>query len=183
MLCWNHFLGDNFKQELPCSMKTINEFSFVIVNYLELLGFLIIWWLIRNIRNDLNIKMEVTVAIIFWALFSMIYFILSIVLKLTDTNKTIDSKEYKNNSTIIFTIILLRDYSVLFATTLFSLYMLIIKPHKTYPRLFEGKLIVLDSETALNSCTPFRFFTHFINTHSPKNLVHLRVYSIIRIYE
>lgn len=55
-------------------MQFANSIVFIIFNWVEIGGFAIAFWLIRNIKNELNIKVEVQTILICWTLFSTFYF-------------------------------------------------------------------------------------------------------------
>ena len=40
-------------------MQTANALIFVFLNWMEIAGFAIVFWLVRNIKNELNVKSEV----------------------------------------------------------------------------------------------------------------------------
>lgn len=44
---------------VPCGMKLTNEIMFVVLNWAEIIGFAFLFWIIRNIKNELNVKREV----------------------------------------------------------------------------------------------------------------------------
>lgn len=86
--CWNSFIkvqnkSNNLKftiDSIPCGMKLTNSIMFVVLNWAEVAGFALLFWLIRGIKNELNVKREVQVVLLCWGLFSVIYF--SLVIKL-----------------------------------------------------------------------------------------------------
>ena len=57
-------------------MKVINEVMYVFLNWAEIIGFALLFWLVRNIKNELNVKREVQAVLLFWGFFSLIYFVL-----------------------------------------------------------------------------------------------------------
>lgn len=61
-------------------MLALNNISFILLNWLEIVGFVFMYWKIRKIRNELNIKAELAVIMLFWSIFSIIYFILKFLL-------------------------------------------------------------------------------------------------------
>jgi hypothetical protein len=61
-----------------CSMELANQLLFIIINWVEILGIAVAFWLIRNIKNELNVKLEVQTILIFWTFFSVVYFSLNI---------------------------------------------------------------------------------------------------------
>jgi len=65
-------------KEVPCGMKMANQVMFVIVNWMELLVFGILYWHIRNIKNELNSKSEIHTVIACWIIFSLVYFSLNL---------------------------------------------------------------------------------------------------------
>jgi hypothetical protein len=75
--CWDYFsnqaLLNNFSG-IPCSMKVANSILFIVINWAEIFGFCLLYWIIRNIKNELNIKAEVQTMLICWMFFSLIYF-------------------------------------------------------------------------------------------------------------
>lgn len=179
-------------------MYILNNMSFIFLSWAEIFGFAMLYWLIRDIRNELNMKREVQVVLITWTFFSMLYFILNLVneslyiQEIQEIYKTSDifynyststsMKFHHANAIMIFTVIQLRNMSALFATTLFSIHMLWQHPDKVYPRMLEGKLLALDLEMILESQIPFKYFYEFIKDHSTKNLVYLDVYVKIKLY-
>lgn len=60
-------------------MYIINNLSFILLSWGEIFGFGMLYWLIRDIRNELNMKREVQVILIFWTFFSLLYFILNLI--------------------------------------------------------------------------------------------------------
>ena len=134
-------------------MKFTNQIMFVVLNWLEIAGLSLLFWKIRNIPNELNIKKEVQSVLIFWSTFSVLYFIFQLIWSKLDE---IDNKDLRETLAIlIFAAIQLRNLSALFATTLFSLYTLHIHPEKAYPKTIEGKLEALDFDTMLTSPISF----------------------------
>ncbi len=39
-------------------MQEANSIIFVVLNWLEILGYALLFWKVRNIKNELNVKME-----------------------------------------------------------------------------------------------------------------------------
>jgi hypothetical protein len=54
--CYRHF---DYDVNSGCPMKFTNQIMFVILNWLEIAGLSFLFWKIRNIQNELNIKKEV----------------------------------------------------------------------------------------------------------------------------
>jgi hypothetical protein len=54
--CYKHF-GDD--ESSSCGMKFTNQIMFIILNWFEIAGLSLLFWKIRNIQNELNIKKEV----------------------------------------------------------------------------------------------------------------------------
>lgn len=63
---------------IPCSMKLTNAIIFVFLNWAEIVGLTVLYWIARNIKNELNVKSEVQTVIVLWGVFSIIYFSLQI---------------------------------------------------------------------------------------------------------
>ena len=57
-------------------MKLTNRLMFIVLNWGEILGLAIVFWLTRNIKDELSVKREVRSVLFFWGLFSIIYFVL-----------------------------------------------------------------------------------------------------------
>jgi hypothetical protein len=55
-------------------LKLTNSIIFVLLNWGEVIGFALLFWLVRNIKNELNVKTEVQAVLLFWTVFSIIYF-------------------------------------------------------------------------------------------------------------
>jgi hypothetical protein len=82
--CWNAFLihptlakvgGVGMTLDsIPCALKLTNSIIFVLLNWGEVIGFALLFWLVRNIKNELNVKTEVQAVLLFWTVFSIIYF-------------------------------------------------------------------------------------------------------------
>lgn len=60
--------------DIPCGMKLTNAIIYVTLNWVEIVGFAYLFWLVRNIKNELNVKREVQAVLLFWSVFSVIYF-------------------------------------------------------------------------------------------------------------
>lgn len=56
-------------------MIQINKCSFVIFNFAELVVLLYMLVKIKNIKDELNIKVEINILILLWLIFSIIYFV------------------------------------------------------------------------------------------------------------
>jgi hypothetical protein len=52
----------------------------------------------------------------------------------------------------------MRNISAFFATTLYSIYLYKRHPEKSYPVLFEGKMMAMDFEYVFESELPFKYF-------------------------
>ena len=83
----------------------------------------------------------------------------------------------------IFLAIEVRNMSTLFATTMFSVYMLLRHPDRAYPKTFEGKLEALDFDLVLSSSLPFQYFYDFILNHSAFNKPYLDLYVLSKLYQ
>ena len=46
-------------EDMSCGSKFTNQIMFIIINWAEIIGLAILYWFIRNIKNELNIKREV----------------------------------------------------------------------------------------------------------------------------
>lgn len=62
-------------------MQEANSLVFVIINWFEIAGFAFAFWMVRNIKNELNVKVEIYFILIFWTLFSVFYFVMNIYLQ------------------------------------------------------------------------------------------------------
>ena len=82
----------------------------------------------------------------------------------------------------IFIAIQVRNLSTLFATTLFSIYTLVLHPEKSYPKIIEGKLEALDFDLVLQSPLSFESFYDFIEQHSSYNKPYLELYVLSKLY-
>jgi hypothetical protein len=58
-ICWDYFQIAPINTDASCSLKLTNNMVFIIFSWLEILGFIAIFWMIRNIRNEINIKREI----------------------------------------------------------------------------------------------------------------------------
>jgi len=65
-------------ESIPCALKLTNSIIFVLLNWGEVIGFALLFWLVRNIKNELNVKTEVQAVLVLWTVFSIIYFSLQI---------------------------------------------------------------------------------------------------------
>jgi hypothetical protein len=63
---------------IPCGMKLTNSIMFVVLNWAEIVGFAMLFWFVRNIKNELNVKREVQAVLLSWGIFSVLYFFLQI---------------------------------------------------------------------------------------------------------
>jgi hypothetical protein len=63
---------------------------------------------------------------------------------------------------MIFLSIIMRNLSTLFATTMFSIYTMVMHPERAYPKYLEGKLEALDFDLVLSSSLPFQYFYDFV---------------------
>lgn len=101
-------------------MINANKITFISVNFIELMLLIIILYNIKDIKDELNIKVELNLLIILWLMFSMIYFI---------TNNVFDAEEYyddpvnkKFNPTrawIIFCAVTGRNTSIILVSTIY----------------------------------------------------------------
>jgi hypothetical protein len=67
-------------------MKLTNAIIFVVLNWAEIVGFALLFWFVRNIKNELNVKREVQAVLLSWGIFSVIYFFLQVNLNKTPEN-------------------------------------------------------------------------------------------------
>jgi hypothetical protein len=148
-------------------LRLSNNISFIILNWLELLGFVIVYWLIRNIRNELNILREVQVIIISWGVSSMVYFSLNLY-KVNDNADTFGKA--------IFGSILFKNTAAFLGTTIFSIYILIRYPEKGYPILYEGKISACDFDMVFKSQIPFCYFYDYIQANFAESKVYLELF-------
>lgn len=81
--CWSYFTEQEYILNLPktsCGMQEVNAIIFVLFNWFEIAGFSIAFWVIRNIKNELNIKVELYFVLVFWTVFSIFYFAMNLYL-------------------------------------------------------------------------------------------------------
>jgi hypothetical protein len=91
--CWAYFAEGPFNfVNQNCAMYIINNLSFILLSWSEIFGFGLLYWLIRDIRNELNMKREVQAILIFWTFFSLLYFILNLV------NESLYIKHYSSTT-------------------------------------------------------------------------------------
>ena len=177
--CYKHF---DFKKNEGCGLKFTNQIMFVVLNWFEIAGLSVLFWIIRNIQNELNIKKEVQSVLIFWSTFSVLYFIFQLIWSKLD-EKNIKEKEHRRIlSYLIFGAIQLRNLSALFATTLFSIYTVVRHPEKSYPKTIEGKLEALDFDTMLTSPISFQSFFEFIEEYQSFYKPYMEVYMLTKLY-
>ena len=67
-------------------MKLTNAIIFVVLDWAEIVGFALLFWFVRNIKNELNVKREVQAVLLSWGIFSVIYFFLQVNLNKTPEN-------------------------------------------------------------------------------------------------
>ena len=82
--CWNYFIEQENILNLPrtsCAMQEVNSIIFILFNWFEIAGFALAFWIIRNIKNELNIKIEIYFILIFWTIFSIFYFSMNLYLQ------------------------------------------------------------------------------------------------------
>jgi hypothetical protein len=151
---------------------------FILVNWIEIIGFAVLFWLIRNIKNELNVKREIQLALIFFSLFSIIYFIVQLNFIKAEKDEQKNIFRY-----VIVIAIELRNLSTLFITTAFSLYMAFRHPEKTYPKTIEGKYEAFDFDLVLTSPLCFQYFYDFIEKNSSFNLPYLDLYVHSKLYQ
>jgi hypothetical protein len=158
--CWQHFLTTGSFEihmsmtYIPCAMKITNALMFVTLNWAEIIGFAGLFWLVRDIKNELNVKREVQAVLLLWGLFSLIYFILQI--NLQRNINTLENASFRASLRLaIFLAIQFRNMSTLLATTMLSIYMMVRHPEKSYPKTIEGKLEALDFDLVLTSPLSF----------------------------
>jgi hypothetical protein len=77
---------------VTCGMRLTNSLMFILLNWIEIIGFALLFWIIRKIKNELNVKREVQIVLIFWSVFSIIYFSMQIASEKLPANQ-IDKKE------------------------------------------------------------------------------------------
>ena len=164
--CWNYFQShqsftDIVDPQQKCAMQEANSIIFVFLNWLEILGFALLFWMVRNIKNELNVKRELETILIFWTFFSILYFSMNVFLQNVEPAE--ETKIYTIKM-IIFIALMLRNLSTLMATTMFSIYTMIRHPDQQYPKQIEGKLEALDFDLVLTSSLPFQYFYEFINS-------------------
>eukprot|EP00347_Sterkiella_histriomuscorum_P018057 403346954 len=184
--CWTYFIQqEKIKNipETPCQMQTANLIVFVVLNWFEIAGYAIAFWMVRNIKNELNIKVEIYFIIIFWTLFSIFYFSMNIYLQYLHSQPSFDKDMDKTVRLMIYISIILRNFTTLCATTMFSIYTLIRHPERAYPRNIEGKLEALDFDLVLNSSLPFQYFFDFVVQFQPHYKPYFDVYVLAMLYQ
>ena len=78
---------------------------------------------------------------------------------------------------------MLRNFSTLLATTMFSIYTMLWRPEKRYPKQIEGKLEAMDFDLVLESSLPFQYFYDFVNNNAVFYKPYLEVYVLGRLYQ
>ena len=187
--CWTHFFQQGLvpPNENHCLLLHINIYVFIVVNWVFLSSLVLIYWKIRNIRNELNIKKEILFVMFAWGFFSLLYYSLNVLLRafihsdLSDPYQDTMAKFY--TSCFLFAIVLSRNLFTLLAQTYFSLKMLFVHPERNYPLLYEGKLIAMDFDLILDTEEPFDRFYDFIQVYSPFNQVYIEVFALVRTLE
>lgn len=101
-------------------MATANKITFICVNFVELMLLIVMLYKIKDIKDELNIKVELNFLIILWLLFSMIYFISNNVFDAQETYE--DPMDYGYSPArawIIFSAILIRNISIILVSTIY----------------------------------------------------------------
>jgi len=95
--CWSYFTikSSMHMDSIPCGMKLTNALMFIILNWIEIIGFALLFWLIRNIKNELNVKREIQIVLLFWSVFSIIYFSMQIASEKLSQDKSDTQKTYQ----------------------------------------------------------------------------------------
>lgn len=149
--CWNYFNAQESVGNIPhtpCWMQVFNSFAFIVLNWLEIVGYAYAFWLVRNIRNELNIKREIQAILFFWTAFSITYFLLNLQLSIQDPGSLQDRITYKK---LIYATLILRNFSTLCATTLISIFTMYRRPQQIYLKNPENEMQALEFDLVLKS--------------------------------
>lgn len=116
---------------------------------------------IKNIKDELNIKIEINILVILWLIFSMIYFVTNTIYdkQKHDAYEDLESLDTLSRAQvwIIFSAIMLRNLSSIFVSTLF-VYLVIKNSDLHYPADYESPHIVFDFDLVLESVLPQTYF-------------------------
>ena len=62
-------------------MAEINTYCFILFNWICLGALVFLYWKLRNIRNELNMKTEILFVMLAWGLFSVLFYLLNFILQ------------------------------------------------------------------------------------------------------
>ncbi|CDW85713.1 UNKNOWN [Stylonychia lemnae] len=171
------YYGDSFFTDLLkinlsstgyCAISVLNICTFIIVNWLQTLVLILLFYRLRNIKDELNIKQEIRIIIIIWISFSLAYFI------------TLQYQQYhqdeNNNATrvAIFCFILLRNIGSVSVSTYFC-YFMVNNPVLSYSKPDYPTQLFDFEEAILESVLPYKYFRKFIEDEQPEQLPFLQI--------
>jgi hypothetical protein len=67
--CYHYYTSAMNYMGFPCFIQIVNLCTFVTVNWVQTFILILLYYLIRNIKDELNIKLELKIIIILWAAF------------------------------------------------------------------------------------------------------------------
>jgi hypothetical protein len=145
---------------------------------MELAIFVIMIYRIRNIKDELNISVEVITIMIIWISFSLGYFISLFVSIRKDGYLCPDPNMKLVYQWLNFIFIQLRNIGSL-AVSSFFCYKMAKNPHLAYNKDVVSLTTLYDFNTVMTSVLPYSYFRKFIISEQPGYIVHFRMYTLI----
>ena len=81
-------------------MIDINTYCFLFYNWFFIGALVFLYWKIRNIRNELNMKKEIFFIMLAWSVFSIVFYLINFILQIYMESS--GSKEL-NDSALFYT--------------------------------------------------------------------------------
>lgn len=153
----------------------INQYSFITINWAELMILVVMIFIIRNIRDELNIKYEILIITLCWILFSCIYFVLQSSSITTSENET----SQRSAKISIYTLIMMRNLSSLLTSAVFIWKTL--RSNQEYKKDIDYPTIVNDFGVAISSVVASQKFEAFIIQQAPDFLAFWKMLQMLKI--
>eukprot|EP00347_Sterkiella_histriomuscorum_P018536 403345140 len=140
-----------------CVVKTINNCVFVLINWLQTLSLILLFFRLRNIKDELNIRIELRAILFVWILFSLLYF---------TTLQIEQAFDNEYSKYVIFVAIQFRNALTYMISTYFC-YKMIKNPLKTYAKPDYPSQLTDFEEAIFDSILPYKFFKKYLETYQP----------------
>jgi hypothetical protein len=106
------------QEDVDCLVPHAQALVFVILNWFELVGFFWAYWILRNLKEMVNIRKEMFITMCAYVISSLIYFFISTY----GTTNSLNHGEKKFLDLLAVTAILMRNITATLSSTCFSIW-------------------------------------------------------------